>query len=304
MKGTKRFREEYVGRINRALDLISSCLNEDLALETISQAAFFSAFHFHRIFTAMIGETPADYVRRLRLEKAAQFLSYYPELSVTDIAMRCGFNSSSVFTRAFRERFQVSPLAWKKNNSKKDQKDSKNSKDIAFPSLYHPASMKKGGKAKIEIRNLPAFRVVYIRCMEGYNHGIGKAWSQIWKWAANRDLVNDKTVGIGIPLDNPDITPAEKCRYYTCVTIREDISLRPEGPVSVMDIPAGKYAVYHFEGRERDIRGAYNELYGSWLPDSGFVPEDRPAIEMHAAASSPGPLKKFKYDICLPIKTL
>lgn len=307
MGKTNRYREEYIGRINRALDFITSALNEDLPLETVAGAAFFSSFHFHRIFTAMIGETPADYVRRLRLEKAAQFLVYNRELNVTEIATRCGFNSSTVFSRAFRDRFGCAPQDWRKQFSKKSGSISKKGKDTAPPPPYHTGTMKEGGKAKIEIRNLPAYRVAYVRCMSGYHHAsIGRAWSQIWKWASNRDLIGENTAGIGVPLDDPDITPAAKCRYYAGVTVPADFSI-PAGThstVSVMDIPAGKYAVYHFEGREKDIAPAYTELYGEWLPDSGFVPEDRPALEMHTGSFVQSASKKFRYDICLPIKPL
>jgi AraC family transcriptional regulator len=68
----------------------------------------FSPFHFHRIFSAMVGETLSSFIRRLRLERAASMLIDHPKQTITEIAMACGFSSSASFARAFAERFGMS----------------------------------------------------------------------------------------------------------------------------------------------------------------------------------------------------
>ena len=62
---------EYRSRINRVMDYIDIHLDQPLELKSIAEIANFSPFHFHRIFTFLIGETPIDYIQRLRIEKAA-----------------------------------------------------------------------------------------------------------------------------------------------------------------------------------------------------------------------------------------
>lgn len=62
---------DYKARILRVLTHIHEHLDEELDLEELARVACFSSFHFHRIFAAMTGETIADHVRRLRLERAA-----------------------------------------------------------------------------------------------------------------------------------------------------------------------------------------------------------------------------------------
>ncbi|NMC78688.1 MAG: helix-turn-helix transcriptional regulator, partial [Chloroflexi bacterium] len=54
----------YRKRINLAIDYISAHLSEPIPLDTLAGIAGFSSFYFHRIFTALVGETPADYVLR------------------------------------------------------------------------------------------------------------------------------------------------------------------------------------------------------------------------------------------------
>jgi len=73
--GSPRTRKEYERRINAALDHIDRALGEDISLGKLATLACFSPFHFHRIFSAFVGEPPAEYVRRLRLEKAAILLA-------------------------------------------------------------------------------------------------------------------------------------------------------------------------------------------------------------------------------------
>ena len=53
----QHYRDEYIVRINKVIDYIQNNLNSQLDLETLARIAYFSKFHFHRIFTAMIGET-------------------------------------------------------------------------------------------------------------------------------------------------------------------------------------------------------------------------------------------------------
>ena len=73
---------EYRSRINRVMDYIDIHLDQPLELKSIAEIANFSPFHFHRIFTFLIGETPIDYIQRLRIEKAAGYGKIWIFLSV------------------------------------------------------------------------------------------------------------------------------------------------------------------------------------------------------------------------------
>ena len=60
----------YVERVNLAIDHVVDHLGEPLRLADVSRAAQLSPFHFHRVFQALVGETLAEFVKRLRLERA------------------------------------------------------------------------------------------------------------------------------------------------------------------------------------------------------------------------------------------
>ncbi len=100
---------DYVDRVNRAIDHVTRNLAGPLRLEDVAGVACFSPYHFHRIFQALVGETLHSFVKRVRLERALFLMSHHGGSSLTDIALRCGFSSSSDFSRCFRSHFGVPP---------------------------------------------------------------------------------------------------------------------------------------------------------------------------------------------------
>ena len=64
-------RSEYESRFHRVLEYIDQHLDQSLDLDTLAQVAHFSPLHFHRLFSAWMGETLGDYLRRRRIEIAA-----------------------------------------------------------------------------------------------------------------------------------------------------------------------------------------------------------------------------------------
>jgi len=112
---------EYIARINRVCDYIDRHLGEEMTLRDLACIAGFSEYHFHRLFAAMTGETLFAFIQRLRLERAARQLSVHPSRKITQLALECGFSSSAVFCRAFKNRFGCTPSAFRdRNQSQKD----------------------------------------------------------------------------------------------------------------------------------------------------------------------------------------
>jgi AraC family transcriptional regulator len=291
-------KKEYSTRIGRTLDFLNRNLDQHLSLRTLSEIACFSPFHFHRIFSHLVGETPNDYVRRLRLEKAANMLDNYPQRSITDIALQCGFSGSAVFARSFKVHFGVSARRWRRRvHDKKTYRARQSMKKHSVRDDNLGISTKPS--EPIQIKSLPAYRLAYTQCLEGYNHNIGNAWKTLFRWAYPRNVINQDTIMIGIPLDNPDITPEGKCRYQACITVPRQAEA--EGEISIADLEASKYAIYHFKGKPHQIKAAYSYIYGIWLPESGWEPKDRPALEIY---TNPPKQKELAYDICLPVKPL
>ena len=78
----------------------------------MAREACVAPFHFHRIFRGMVGETPLELVRRLRLERAAWQLAS-TDRSVTEVAFDAGYEAHQAFTRAFRVHYDTSPTLFR-----------------------------------------------------------------------------------------------------------------------------------------------------------------------------------------------
>jgi len=182
-------REEYISRINRVIDYIETNIDEDLSLEILAGIAHFSRFHFHRIFRAMMGETLNQFIQRIRVERAAGQLIANPKKSITEIAFNCGFSGSATFARAFRETFHMSATEWRsqghprsrkirKRNNKISQTLSKMREDFDVSSDYYidgetqnqvwRVRMKGENQIQVEVRDMPAFYVAYVRHISPY----------------------------------------------------------------------------------------------------------------------------------------
>ena len=312
MKKMDSSRAEYIARLNRVLDYIHENLDQPLSLEVLARVASFSPFHFHRLFKSLVGETLNDYIWRARLERAANLLLVTePASAIIEISLRCGFSSPAVFSRAFRERFHLSPSEYRKQR----KAGSNLSKDLEQLDGYH-------GKRKIidflersrfpmnvEVKQLPTYHVAYIRHLTGYSKGqssgeISEAFQRVSKWAAAHNLIGPQTMIIGIPYDNPDITPNDRCRYDACVTIPAEVNAG-SGEVGVQDIPGGKYAVCHLEIsalEARKIAEAVDSLYGEWLPSSGYSAAGQPALEIYYETPNKPQGSWISMDFCVPIQ--
>ncbi len=308
-------RRIYQQALNRVFEHIGKNLDQALRLEELAGVAGISPFHFHRLFSALVGEAPGAYIRRLRLERAAGLLIYQPLLSVTQVALGCGFGSSALLARAFGERFGVSPREWRmglRAGSKKGEVGGKKGKVLrkegkdadfllGYPGGEIHSRRKRMKNVNVEVKSLPAMRLACITHLKGYEDaaGIGAAFERLFAWAGPRGYMGPEVKVVGMPLDDPEITEKGKCRYRACLTVGPQA--RPEGEVSIVETRPGAYAVAGFRGGPEIFARAYDYMYGEWLPGSGYRPDDAPAFEVYAGECEAG---RFVFDLCLPVKPL
>lgn len=158
---------------------------------------------------------------------------------------------------------------------------------------------------KVEIRDLPEYTVAYIRHTGPYKGDsalFGRLFEKLCSWAGPRNLiVPDKSLFFSIYHDNQNITDEDKLRISICITVPEGTPVG--GDIGIMTIPGGKYAVAHFELLPDQYLEAWNAVYGDWLPQSGYQPDDRFCFEMYPFNATT-PEGKHIVDICIPVKPL
>jgi AraC family transcriptional regulator len=290
---------DYKKRIYAVMNYISQNIEKNLSLEDIAEFAGFSMFHFHRIFKAVVGETVAEFTRRLRLELAANRLISKQFDDITTIAIESGFSSSQNFAKVFRKYFNVTPTEYR--NSKIGNKESKKENDFSFREMYnsndeHKKIIKKVMKA--EVKEIPSYKVAYVRKIGSYNKETCQpAFRQITQWAEPRNFLDAEKV-IAIYWDNPEVTSSEKCRFDACVIIPDNFL--PERDIFTQNLYGGFYAVCNFEIKPEFIQSAWEESY-KWVCESGFECNDTPCYEVYHNHISLHPEGKWVLDICIPL---
>lgn len=320
-------RREYLGRVERAIDFIYARFGDDIGLDEIADAAAFSRFHFHRIFSGVVGETVSDFLKRVRLQRAAALLADNPGLSVTEVALASGFSGSSVFARAFKERFGVTASEWRdlgregrrrlRGGSKQDQEDGntgqpdrKDRKETPDGGGYPPSIIPYGTRRKdmdklsykVEIKDLPELTVAYARHVGPFD-GIPEAFERLARWAGPRGLfARPGAKTLAVYHDSPEATEAAKLRSSACLTVPPGTEV--SGDINLMTIPGGKFAVARFEIAPDQFGDAWDALMGEWFPSSGWQPDDRMCYEVYLSEPDKHPEGKFVLDICEPVRPL
>jgi AraC-like DNA-binding protein len=115
---------ELYQRIVAAKVFIDENFQEDISLEDISQHAFLSRFHFHRLFSAVYKTTPHQYLTRKRIDKAKDLLSQ--NKSIAEVCNAVGFESIGSFSGLFKKEIGFAPtyyrnMAWLKKQKAIEQ---------------------------------------------------------------------------------------------------------------------------------------------------------------------------------------
>ncbi len=153
--------DTYAPRINQVANHVSADLAGDLSLTRLADLAGFSQFHFHRVFKQYTGENLNSFVVRRRLERATQLMRVTPRLPLTRIALDCGFESSSDFSRAFKRQFGSAPSSWDRLTPLVPLEDSKIRQTPAGFTLYTRAEleeMARGNEFEVRIEQRAAER--------------------------------------------------------------------------------------------------------------------------------------------------
>jgi transcriptional regulator GlxA family with amidase domain len=101
-------RDELYRRLHRARDFAAACLHLPLTLDDLAGAAAMSPNHLLRTFRAAFGQTPHQYLTRLRLARARQLL-VSTDLPVTEVCLAVGFESLGSFSTLFRREYGLAP---------------------------------------------------------------------------------------------------------------------------------------------------------------------------------------------------
>jgi AraC family transcriptional regulator len=108
LTGELQLLDDHIECMEEVMRYIREHISDPLDRETLAEVAGFSVPHFHRVFTAHVGESAISYIRRIRLERAGRKLRM-GAVNITEVALAAGYDSHAAFSKAFKGQFGLSP---------------------------------------------------------------------------------------------------------------------------------------------------------------------------------------------------
>ncbi len=151
---------------------------------------------------------------------------------------------------------------------------------------------------KVDIVQCSPMRAHVIR-----HHGpmtkASETFAKLWKWQLDHGVAGTSKEAIGL-FYGDDSDDDENFRYFAGVVLEKPV--KAGDGVEILEVPGGKYASYRLVGRYDGIHPAFQRLYGEWLPCSGHVPDDRPALEIYRNNPYDTPANELITDLLIPIR--
>ena len=282
---------EYILKINQAINYIYRNLDKNLTVEDIAGYCCFSKFYFNRIFKSVVNESIYAFTKRLKMESAA-FKLRTTRRSITTIAMESGYSPSN-FASSFKDYFGISASEFRSHYDI-PVKDSYSAVTDYIRTLKRQDDFFSRVDSKIAIKKLGAMNLEYQRFIGNYFHGLKDAWEDFCIKMEQKYVCDQNTQFIGISYDDPLIADENHCIYDMCIKVAKVNS------INVHRIEAGSYACYDFNDNRENLIKGFNEILTLWMPFSPYELDERLSLEVyHTGLDESG---KIHLDICIPIK--
>ena len=285
--------QTQLDRYKRLITFINQKFKEHIQIEDIEEAAFYSYRNINRIFNALHHETIGQYIKRLRLEKAAEYLKY-SDKAISDIALDIGYSDLAAFSKAFKAKFQCSPAVFRNTQQVK--------RDIISKSI-HPEAEQEGEYLNFEIEALPEMQILYLEYHGNYEHisAIKNTWEKLLAYALKHQLLQDQSILLAEILDDNDITDHINCRYHAGLILEKQIDFSLEGLFKTKTIAAQKYAKFIHKGSHESSTETYDQIYAQWIHHAQLELADQATLEFYPNDDGNTPEDELITEIYIPI---
>lgn len=289
--------KSYFSKVNKVVSLLNRQGGQSLTITDLADMASLSPYHFHRIFTQLMGEPLGQFARRYRLEKGA-FLLRYSTTDLSQIARQTGYSSSDSFTKAFRKQFAVLPKTYR---------------------FVHQASSAETAEASGQLNPriwtmIEQGRLVHrpsqaLLCLRGkgftdgnFNQVANQVWPRLLTYARRHHLLTDQTQYLTQFPQCTAITQPQQCHYEACLSLPINRLVVNESEFEVSQEQAGRFMVFtHQDGYER-LWESWSAIHRYWLPFNQHVLRRAAALEVYPHAKGFRARQPTPVELYLPIE--
>lgn len=281
----QKTQKSYITRIEKVLVFIGDHLDEDLNMDDLAEIACFSAYHFHRIYRGLVGETVTQTVRRLRLHRAAGDL-IRTSREIDSIAKQAGYSSVEAFSRAFKVAYQKAPAAYREH--------------VRETPVILSQQVRNTGMFSIEIKDIPARKLAAIAHKGDYME-IGNTFQKVFMWGMKHQKMGPAVPGYGLYYDDPSEVPVDQLRSEAGFIVNEDVCDDEIG-LRTLEVKGGRYAVLRFKGPYAELEKGYDYLFGPWLNEQGETPANEPVMECYLNDPQTTAPSELLTEICVALQ--
>ncbi|WP_417599144.1 helix-turn-helix domain-containing protein [Oceanospirillum sp.] len=280
-------------RIQSTLEYIHNHLDRPLSVESMAEKSCWSRWQFQRVFSHFTGQTVAQYIREIRLSRAAELLLCSRRTQL-DIALECGFDSEVSFSRSFRHMFHCTPGQYRRRGKRAGLKTPIVSLPLTGLSSHKPGelsqlnSLEEHRLLQIRVESQPEKQVQGVAGrIQGifaeqpdFSAKVPQIWQKLSEKLAKKHSLTDRSAmqALGV-LDTSSLSSGDtSIDYWACISSDQHESL------SLLDslvIPEQEYAVIPFSGPADLIDNTLQWFICHWLPTSGYRGINRFDLEVY-----------------------
>lgn len=257
-----------------SIEYIEQHLYDKISVHQIAAASHYSTYHFSRMFKALVGDSPKEYLRKRRLSMAAKKL-LTDDVNILSLALDCQFDSQEAFTRAFKAMFNMTPAQYRKINEPFRLLYKKRFDTTELDYLKNRLSMEP------EIITQPALKVVGVATeYDEEDLSLPRLWSGFRPY---RDLITNRIGSdyIGIYECYEETEDSVRFVYVCCAQVKNFDNV-PKG-METRELPEQTYARFTHKGPIAQLEETLRYIWGTWLPKSNYEYAEKPDFELYPA---------------------
>ncbi|MBU3003748.1 AraC family transcriptional regulator [Paraglaciecola arctica] len=294
----------YLQRLSVVVKYIESHLNESITTSELSDIAFFSKYHFHRIFVAHLGMSVGKYIKLLRFKQVSYQLAFRHEVSLLEIATDCGYENASSLSREFKKILGVTPSVFRQSP------DWALWHQVIDPLLSQLNSLTNYIQETNMLANNHSYDVKIIDFTQttvaalehrGAPNKVMETVGKFIQWRKENGPLPKSSDTYNILYDDPQSVAPQDYRFDVCASIQTPIKANTYSVIEKI-IPGGRCAVLRHVGTQSSLGQSIHYLYREWIIHSDETLRDFPCFIKRVTFYPDVPEHQMVTEIYLPIK--